>query len=45
MDKEWEGKVRIIDALEENLQQLQKSFKEKENRLLLEKDKAVQSVR
>lgn len=37
--------MKVIDSLEQNLQQLQKSFEEKQNQLLLEKDQAVLHAR
>ena len=45
LNSQWEGKVKIIDSLELNLQQVQKSFSEKESQLLLEKDQALQKAK
>ena len=45
LNSQWEGKVKAIGSLEENLLQLQKSFAEKEKQLLLERDQALQSAR
>ncbi len=43
LNGQWERKVKIIDSLEQTLQEVQKSFSERENQLLLEKDQAVQT--
>lgn len=45
LNSQWEQKVKIIDSLELNLQQVQKSFKEKEGQLLLEKDQALREAK
>lgn len=45
LNTQWTQKVKIIDSLEENLQQLQKTFQEKENQLVQERDEALHSAR
>ena len=45
LNSQWEEKVKVIDSLEESLQQLQASFSEREKQLVLEKEAALQSAR